>query len=54
MYYIQRKDRKYLETVDEFTTFKEAKRILTEYQIADPFATYYISSRSCKAWRDDT
>lgn len=52
MRYIQRKDRNCLETVDEFTSFREARKMLTEYRIADPSASYYISSRCCKAWRN--
>lgn len=52
MRYIQRKDGKDLETVDEFETYKEAKDMLTEYRISDSSAQYYISSRACKAWRD--
>lgn len=52
MYYIQRKDDKDLETVDQFETRKEAKAMLTEYRISDSSAEYYISSRACKAWRD--
>jgi hypothetical protein len=50
MHYIQRKDGRQLETVDEFATYKEARAMLTEYRIADPFADYYISSRPCKEW----
>jgi hypothetical protein len=53
MKYIQRKDGKYLETVDEFTTYKEAKAMLTEYRLSDPYAEYYISNRCCKAWREE-
>lgn len=52
MYYIQRKDSQYLETVDEFDTRKEAKAMLSEYQLSDPYAHYYISSRACKAWKE--
>lgn len=48
--YIQRKDRRYLETVDEFTTRKEARAMLAEYRMADPSALYYLSSRPCKDW----
>jgi hypothetical protein len=50
MYFIQRKDRNGLETVDEFETTKEARAMLAEYRVADPYAEYYISSRACKAW----
>lgn len=51
MKYIQRKDSFGLETVDEFFTRKEALAMLREYRIADPYATYYISSRCCKSWK---
>lgn len=52
MKYIQRKDTafKSLETVDEFTTYKEAKEMLKEYRISDTSAEFYISSRACKDW----
>lgn len=52
MKYIQRKDSNSLETVDEFKTMKEAREMLSEYQLSDPYAYYYISSRACKEWRD--
>jgi hypothetical protein len=51
MKYIQRKGDGYLETVDEFTTWKEARAMLSEYCLADPSAYYYISSRACKGWK---
>ena len=47
MIYIQRKGSGYLETVDEFTTRKEARSILAEYRLSDPYASYYLSQRSC-------
>ena len=50
--YIQRKGDGYLETVDEFTTFKEARAMLAEYRMADPSAHYYLSSRPCRDWRE--
>lgn len=50
--YIQRKGDGYLETVDEFSTRKEARAMLAEYRMADPSAIYYLSSRPCKAWRE--
>jgi hypothetical protein len=52
MIYIQRKDGKQLETVDEFDTYKEARENLAEYRMADPYAEYYTSSRPCKDWAD--
>jgi len=51
MFYIQRRGDGYLETVDEFSTWKEARAMLAEYCFADPYAMYYLSSRACKAWR---
>lgn len=53
MKYIQRKDldTKQLETVDEFDDPKVAKIMLKEYQVADPSARYYISSRPTRCWR---
>jgi len=52
MFYIQRKDSRQLETVDEFEKFKEARAMLKEYRLSDYSAYYYISSRACKAWGD--
>lgn len=52
MTYIQRKGHGYLETVDEFTTRREAVAMLREYCFADPSAEYYLSTRACKAWRE--
>ena len=54
MLYIQRKDSYGLETVDEFTTRKEARAMLDEYRLSDWSAVYYISSRCCKAWKAST
>jgi hypothetical protein len=53
MIYIQRKSESYLETVDQFDTRKEARKMLTEYQISDPYASYYMSTRSCKDWNNN-
>lgn len=52
MKYIQRRGDGYLETVDEFETMKEARAMLAEYRMGDPYAHYYISSRACKEWRE--
>lgn len=49
--YIQRKDGRDLETVDEFATRKEARAMLAEYRLADRSAHYYTSSRPCKHWK---
>jgi hypothetical protein len=48
--YIQRRDGKQLETIDEFDTRNEARAMLAEYRMSDPSATYYLSSRPCKGW----
>lgn len=56
MVYIQRKADGYLETVDEFPIkdLKEARRIIKEYQLSDPYAEYYLSTRACKAWKENS
>lgn len=54
MIYIQRKGQGYLETVDEFATRREARQMLTEYQMSDPSASYYTSTRACKDWRESS
>ena len=51
-YYIQRKEGRNLETVDEFTTRKEANEMRREYVMSDPTARFYISTRACKNWKD--
>lgn len=51
MNYINRKDKRQKETVDEFKSLKEAKEMLKEYILSDPLAEYYISSRKCKNWK---
>jgi hypothetical protein len=51
MKYIQRNGQGYLETVDEFTTYREARDMLKEYRMSDPSAHYYISQRCCANWR---
>ena len=52
--YIQRKDSKLhtLETVDEVDKPSEAVKLLREYQMSDPSAEFYISSRPCKDWKN--
>jgi hypothetical protein len=52
MKYIQRKDKHGLETIDEFETMKEAREMVKEYRIADPYAFYYVSSQPCKEWKE--
>lgn len=50
MFYIQRKDSRFLETIDEFSSYREARKMLAEYIMSDPSARYYISSRACREW----
>lgn len=50
MIYLQRKGSGYLETIDAFSTIKEARAMLKEYQLSDSSAVYYLSQRACKAW----
>ena len=38
------------ETIDEFSTYKEAREMLKEYKASDPTGTYYISQRACLDW----
>ena len=49
MIYIQRKSST-LETVDKAKTLKEALAMLKEHRLVDRSATYYLSTRPCKAW----
>ena len=49
-YFIQRRDGRNLETVDEFADRKEARAMLAEYRMADPSAGHYISTRPCRDW----
>lgn len=50
MIYIQRKGQGYLETVDQFYNYKEAKLMVKEYRISDASAEFYLSQRCCKEW----
>ena len=52
MYYINIKNQGTVETVDEFTTLKETKAMIKEYQRGDQSNNYYISTRSTKDWRE--
>jgi len=51
MHYIQRKNSNGLETVDQFETYKEARKMIVEYRLSDWSAEYYISTRCCKDWK---
>jgi hypothetical protein len=50
MKYIQRRGNGQLETVDQFDTLREARAMLIEYRMSDPWASFYISRRACKDW----
>lgn len=50
--YVQMRSPQGLETVDEFDTMSEAKKMIQEYKMADKFNYYYLSSRPCKAWNN--
>ena len=52
MVYIQRSSDGITETVDQFETFKEARKELKEFKMSDSSANYYTSSRACKEWRE--
>ena len=52
MTYIQRKEDNQLETVDQFDSYREAKEMIKEYWLSDPYAIYYLSSKACRAWND--
>ena len=43
------------ETIDEYTTRKEAREMLTEYTYGggQPNCKYWISTRSTKEWREE-
>lgn len=49
-FFINRHGNGYRETVDAFTTRKEALAMLSEYRMADTSANYYLSSRACGNW----
>ena len=52
MDYINTKEYGYVETVDEFETIKEARKMLKEYRMASPGMNYYLSQRSTKTWKE--
>ena len=52
MLYINIKANGHVETVDEFSTKKEADEMVKEYNISDKANSYYISKRATKEWRE--
>jgi len=51
-FFINRKDNRQIETIDEFNSSKEAYAMVCEYNLSDPFAQYYVAKHACKAWRE--
>ena len=52
--YINLKENGEVETIDEFDTRKEAREMLSEYQMAYHGAGVYISTRCTNDWRRDS
>lgn len=50
MVYIQYKAYGELETIDSFSTYKEAKAMLAEYRLSFSEGYLYLSKRATKAW----
>lgn len=51
MSYINIKNGGIVETVDQFTTYKECKAMLKEYRLSDQSNYYYISQRCTIDWK---
>ena len=51
MTYINMKTSGQVETIDEFTTRKEAREMLTEYRMAFGPCELYLSSRCARDWK---
>ena len=52
MKYINIKSRHGIETVDQFETLKECRKMLNEYRLSDTYNNYYISQRCTNEWRN--
>lgn len=52
MVYIQFKYKGEIETIDSFSTYKEAKTMLAEYRLSFSEGYLYLSKRATKAWRE--
>ena len=52
MTYVNIKVEGVVETVDQFETYREARKVCKEYNFSDSTQTYYTSSRSTKEWRE--
>ena len=51
--YINAKIRGQVETVDEFETYAEAKKMLVEYRMGFGGIDVYLSSRCTKVWTEN-
>jgi hypothetical protein len=54
VYYINMMSRFGRETVGEYDTRKEAQRDCIAWAMADPTSIFYVSTRCCNSWREDT
>ncbi len=52
MWYINIKNNGKVETVDEFETAKEARKMRQEYQMGDTYNLYYLSKKCTNEWRE--
>lgn len=52
MVYTQYKAYGELETIDSFSTYKEARAMLAEYRLSFSEGYLYLSKRATKAWRE--
>ena len=50
MRYINIKQDGKVETVDQFETYEEARKMRDEYNMSDLYNYYYISTRSTREW----
>lgn len=51
--YINRIGNGYRETVDEFDSRREARKMVSEYTFGDPAGRYYVSTRCCANWKEE-
>jgi hypothetical protein len=52
MFYINTRYSGEVEMVDQFDNRKEARAMLSEYQLSAPEMGYYLSSRATREWRE--
>ncbi|KKN78965.1 hypothetical protein LCGC14_0344410 [marine sediment metagenome] len=52
MWYVERQNKGYSETVDEFDTVAEALEMATEYTISDPAARFLVTDKPTDGWED--